>query len=202
MKQHNIAFYEKTLGQLFCEGARASHKIVRMLLDECEAAGVSLRLNCRVLGVTRGERFVVETSQGVFESETLCVATGGLSIPKMGASGFAFEIAKHFGVSVTPLRPGLVPLTFAETDLAWMRALAGVSADAMVSAGKQAFREAALFTHRGMSGPAILQISSYLTPPNQYFSVDWLPDSGADVLIAAKRARPQALPKTALAQHV
>lgn len=200
VKKHGIAFYEKTLGQLFCDGARSSQKIVRMLLDECAAGGVALRTGCRVLSVRRSERFVVETSQGAFESETLCVAAGGLSIPKLGATGFAFDIANQFGVPVISTRPGLVPLTFPETDLVWMRALAGVSAEAVVSAGKQSFREAALFTHRGMSGPAILQISSYITPPTQIVGVDWLPDADASVLVAAKRERPQALPKTALAQ--
>jgi len=200
VRRHGIAFYEKTLGQLFCDGARSSQKIVRMLLDECAAGGVELRTQCRVLAVRRGTRFVVETSQGTFESETLCVATGGLSIPKLGASGFAFDIARQFGVPIIPCRPGLAPLTFPETDLVWMRALAGVSAEAIVGAGKISFREAALFTHRGMSGPAILQISSYITSPDECISVDWLPDATADVLVAAKRARPQALPKTVLAQ--
>src|SRR5690606_7191283 len=131
----------------------------RMLLDECEAAGVALELNCRVGAVRRGERFVLETNRGAFESETLCVATGGLPIPKLGASGFAFEIAKQFAVPVTPTRPGLVPLTFSEADLRWMRTLSGVSVEVIARAGKAAFREAALFTHRGLSGPAILQAS-------------------------------------------
>jgi predicted Rossmann fold flavoprotein len=200
VRRHGIAFYEKTLGQLFCEGARSSQKIVRMLLDECDSAGVALRLSCRVNTVRRSDRFVVETDQGAFESETLCIATGGLPIPKLGASGFAFEIARQFDVPVVATRPGLVPLIFSEADLAWMRPLAGVSAEVCVSAGKTSFREAALFTHRGLSGPAILQISSYLEQPDERFSVDWLPRAGADVLAAAKRERPQALPKTALAQ--
>jgi hypothetical protein len=198
VQKHGIAFYEKTLGQLFCEGARASQKIVRMLLDECEAAGVSLRLSCRVSAVRRGERFVVETNQGAFESATLCIAAGGLAIPKLGASGFAFEIAKQFDVPVIPTRPGLVPLTFGERDLAWMRALAGVSAEISARAGASTFREAALFTHRGLSGPAILQASSYWTP-GEAIVIDWLPGAGEDVLAQRKRERPKAQLKSVLA---
>ncbi len=199
VQKHGIAFYEKTLGQLFCEGARASQKIVRMLLDECEAAGVALELNCRVSAVRRGARFIVETNRGAFESQTLCVATGGLSIPKLGASGFAFEIAKQFGVPVTPTRPGLVPLTFSEADLKWMRALSGVSAEVITRAGKAAFREAALFTHRGLSGPAILQASSYWAR-GQNIEIDWLPDAAEDALAQRKRERPKAQVKSVLAE--
>lgn len=197
VQKHGIGFYEKTLGQLFCEGARASHKIVRMLLEECEAAGVALELNCRVSAVRRGERFVVDTNRGAFESETLCIATGGLPIPKLGASGFAFEIAKQFSVAVTPTRPGLVPLTFSEADLTWMRTLSGVSADVTARAGKAAFREAALFTHRGLSGPAILQASSYWAR-GQSIEIDWLPDADDDALARRKRERPKAQLKTVL----
>lgn len=199
VQKHGIAFYEKTLGQLFCEGARASQKIVRMLLDECEAAGVVLELNCRVSAVRRSARYVLETNRGAFEGETLCVATGGLSIPKLGASGFAFEIAKQFAVPMTPTRPGLVPLTFSEADLRWMRALSGVSAEVTVRAGKAAFKEAALFTHRGLSGPAILQASSYWAR-GQKIEIDWLPDTAEDTLARRKRERPKAQVKTVLAE--
>lgn len=202
VQKHGIAFYEKTLGQLFCEGARASQKIVRMLVDECEAGGATLRLNCRVSAVRRAERFIIETNLGVFESETLCVATGGLSIPKLGATGLAFDIAQQFSIPVAPKRPGLVPLTFSAVDLAWMQTLSGVSTEVIARVGKAAFREAALFTHRGLSGPAILQVSSYLSAPGQYVTIDWLPNAPEDFLIAAKRERPQALPKTIVAQHV
>jgi len=201
VQRHGIAFYEKTLGQLFCEGARSSPKIVRMLLDECAAGGVEVRTGCAVTAVRKAKRFVVETSHGAFESETLVVASGGLSIPKLGATPFAYRIAEQFGVPIVAPRAGLVPLTFAETDLHWMRALAGISADVRVSMGKTSFREAALFTHKGMSGPAILQISSYWAL-NHYLEIDWLPDLGEDVLVAAKRSQPLALPKTALSQHL
>ena len=127
---------------------------------------MDIRTECAVSGVRRGDRFSVETNAGAFDSETLVVATGGLSIPKLGATPFAYRIAEQFGVPIIAPRAGLVPLTFNEQDMAWMRPLSGVSADVRVSIGKTAFREAALFTHKGLSGPAILQISSYW-PPGQ-----------------------------------
>lgn len=199
VRKHGVAFNEKTLGQLFCEGPRSSRKIVRLLLDECAAAGVEVRTGVRVNAVRRSERFTVETSAGVFESETLTIATGGLSIPKLGASGFAFDIAAQFGLPVVRLRPGLVPLTFAEGDLSWMRPLSGVSADIAARAGKATFREAALFTHRGLSGPAILQVSSYWTT-GETVVLDWLPDAADDILAARKRERPKAQLKSVLSE--
>jgi predicted Rossmann fold flavoprotein len=200
IERHNIAYYEKTLGQLFCEGARAAHKIVQLLLDECAAANVTLTLNTRVTGVSKSERFRVETSAGAFESETLTIASGGLSIPKLGATGFAYDIARQFSVPLIEPRPGLVPLTFSEADLAWMRTLSGISADISARAASgPPFREAALFTHRGLSGPAILQISSYWRKGEE-ISIDWLPDADEEALVAIKRARPKAQAKTALAE--
>ncbi len=190
VEEHRIAYYEKTLGQLFCEGARSSQKIVRMLLDECAAAGVEVRRQCAIQSVRRNERFIVESNQGAFESETLVVATGGLSIPKLGATPFAYRLAEQFAVPIVAPRAGLVPLTFNETDLAWMRPLSGVSADVRVSLGNTSFGEAALFTHKGLSGPSILQISSYWTP-GETITVDWLPDVDEDVLIRKKRDRPK-----------
>jgi predicted Rossmann fold flavoprotein len=197
VKQHKIDYYEKTLGQLFCEGPRSSQKIVRMLLDECAAVGVDLRTGCSVKAARRGERFIVEANQGDVQSETLVIATGGLSIPKLGATPFAYRLAEQFSIPIIPPRAGLVPLTFSETDLAWMRPLSGVSADVRVSLGKASFREAALFTHKGLSGPAILQISSYWTPGEE-ITIDWLPDQNEDALTRKKRERPKALLKTAL----
>ncbi len=202
VEKHGIAFYEKTLGQLFCEGARSSRKIVQMLLDECAAGDVEIRTECRVSAVHRADHFTVETNRGTFGSASLVIACGGLPIPKLGASGFAFDIAKQFAVPIIATRPALVPLTFDQRYLSWMQALSGVSTEVAVSIGKTTFREAALFTHRGLSGPAILQISSYWTDPSQYIKVDWLPDADDGVLVAAKRERPNALPKTAIAMHV
>ena len=199
IEKHRIAYYEKTLGQLFCDGARSAQKVVRMLLDECDAAGVDIRTNYRINAVRRSERFAVETMVGPFESETLTIATGGLPIPKLGAGGFAFDLADQFGLPVIETRPGLVPLTFSEADLAWMRPLSGVSADVIARAGKAAFREAALFTHRGLSGPAILQASSYWRK-GESISIDWLPDAAEDALAARKRDRPKAQLKTVLGE--
>jgi predicted Rossmann fold flavoprotein len=201
VNKHAITFYEKTLGQLFCEGARSSSTIVRMLLDECAQGSVEIRTGCRVSAVRRAERFVVETSSGAFESEKLVIATGGLSIPKLGATPFAYAIAKQLGVAIVATRPGLVPLTFTEVDLTWMRPLSGVAADVIASAGETEFREAALFTHRGLSGPAILQASSYWREGDDIF-IDWLPAHEERVLVARKRERPKAQLKTVLAELV
>jgi predicted Rossmann fold flavoprotein len=199
VQKHGIAFYEKTLGQLFCEGPRSSQKIVRMLLDECAAVGVDIHTQCRVSAVRRGERFGAETNQGAFESETLVIATGALSIPKLGATPFAYDIAKQFNVPIVATRPGLVPLTFSQNDLAWMQPLSGVSADVVARAGKAAFREATLFTHRGLSGPAILQASSYWSAGDPIL-IDWLPDANEDWLAQRKRERPKAQLKSVLAE--
>lgn len=200
IQRHSIAYYEKTLGQLFCEGARAAHKIVRMLLDECAGANVELRTGTRVTAVSRGERFNVSTSAGEFTADTLVIATGGLSIPKLGATSFAYDIARQFAVPIIPTRPGLVPLTFAESDLAWMRPLSGVSAEVSARAATgPAFLEAALFTHRGLSGPAILQASSYWREGEE-IGIDWLPGANETAFVERKRARPKAQLKTALAE--
>ena len=199
IQKHGIAHYEKTLGQLFCEGPRSSRKIVQMLLDECAAGSVAIRIACNISGIERGECFRVSTSQGVFESDALVIATGGLPIPKLGASGFAFDVAKQFNVPVVETRPALVPLTFSEADLSWMRPLSGVSADVVARAGKAKFREGALFTHRGLSGPAILQISSYWRA-GEAIEIDWLQDAAPDVLAQRKRERPKAQLKTILAE--
>jgi predicted Rossmann fold flavoprotein len=201
VQKHGIAYYEKTLGQLFCDGPRSSQKIVRMLLDECAGAAVELHTECKITAVRRGERFTIETDQGAFESETLVVASGGLSIPKLGATPFAYRLADQFGVAIVPPRAGLVPLTFSEADLAWMRQLTGVSADVRASIGRASFREAALFTHKGLSGPAILQISSYWRRGEEIV-VDWLPDAGEETFAERKRERPKAQLKTVLAEFI
>ncbi|MBX9745917.1 MAG: NAD(P)/FAD-dependent oxidoreductase [Hyphomonadaceae bacterium] len=199
VRKHNIAFYEKTLGQLFCDCARSSARIVRMLLDECAAGGVELRLDCRVSGVRKGEHFIIETSQGAFESSALVIACGALSIPKLGATGLAYDIADQLNVPTVATRPGLVPLTFADADLAWMRPLSGVSADVIARCKGAAFREAALVTHRGLSGPAILQVSSYWSPGDA-IALDWAPDAGEDWLVRRKRERPKAQIKSLLGE--
>lgn len=199
IEKHGIPYYEKTLGQLFCEGARSSRRIVQMLLDECAAAGVAIRIACRVNRVDHDGAYRVQTSQGDFEAPALVVATGGFPIPKLGATGFAFDIAKQFGVPIIETRPALVPLTFGEADLAWMKPLSGLSADIVARVGKASFREAALFTHRGLSGPSILQISSYWHS-GEAIEIDWLPDAASEILAQRKRERPKAQLKTIIAE--
>jgi predicted Rossmann fold flavoprotein len=157
---HAIAWHEKTLGQLFCD--QSAKQIVAMLVDECREASVDLRLSVTVEAVEKvGDRFQLATADGGFECDALAVATGGKSIPKMGATDFAYGIAEQFGLKIIETRPALVPLLFAQDLLDETKTLAGVSVQAQVKCGGAAFREALLFTHRGISGPAILQISSY-----------------------------------------
>jgi len=160
VERHGIAWHEKTLGQLFCDGS--SRQIVDMLLAEAEAAGVEIRLGQAVRDIAKPDaRFAVATDAGTITAAALVVATGGPSIPKMGSSSFGYEVAKRFGLAVVPPRPALVPLTFTADLLDWAKDLAGVSVEAEVAFGKTRFAEGLLFTHRGLSGPSILQISSY-----------------------------------------
>jgi predicted Rossmann fold flavoprotein len=196
--RHGIAWHEKTLGQLFCDGS--AREIVAMLLAECAAANVDIRLSHRVGDITRGDVFSVWTDQGVFTAPALVLATGGLSIPKMGATGFAHDMAVRFGLKLTGIRPGLVPLTFSGDDLALMQGLAGVSLEVVAACGRSAFAEAMLFTHRGLSGPAILQISSYWRE-GLPIVLDLLPGvDAARELVARKQARPNAALRTVLAE--
>lgn len=196
IEKHRIAWHEKTLGQLFCDGS--ARQVVAMLLAEAEAVGVEIRLQTRVTDITRGAEFTVTTDRGGFTAASLVLATGGLSIPKMGATGLAYDVAKRFGLPLLERRPGLVPFAFGGEDLALMQPLAGVSLPILARAGAAKFPEAMLFTHRGLSGPAILQISSYWHP-GEPITLDLLPGQDAiSLLLAAKLARPKAEPRTAL----
>jgi predicted Rossmann fold flavoprotein len=197
--RHGIAYHEKTLGQLFCDGS--ARAIVAMLLDEAARGDVTLKLNHAITDVRRTDHFVIETDKASFSAPALILATGGPSIPKMGATGFAYEVAKRFGLPIVPPRPALVPFTAGGAELELMTGLAGVAvSDARVSIGKRAFREALLFTHRGLSGPAILQISSYWQP-GETLRLDLLPEGDAtEALLSAKRSRAKAELKTVLAQ--
>jgi hypothetical protein len=171
-----------------------------MLLAECAAAAVDLRAGHRITAVTRADRFRVETDRGSFIAPVLVIATGGLSIPKMGASSFAYDLARRFGLGVIGPRPGLVGLKFAGDMLALCRSLSGVSVEAIVSCGRQRFRENLLFTHRGISGPAILQISSYWREGDT-LSLDLTPGLEAEnFLRERKRSRPRAELKNVLAE--
>lgn len=174
VKKHRIEFYEKKLGQLFCR--ESSRLIVEMLLAECDRAKVEIRTGCSVKDVRRNDCFEVETNQGVFSAENLVVATGGLSFPKIGATDFGYRIARQFGLKLTETRPSLVPLVFSHQPA--FGKLAGVSLDSVVSTGRHSFRENLLFTHRGLSGPAILQISNYWQT-GKAVSIDLLPGQNA-----------------------
>jgi predicted Rossmann fold flavoprotein len=196
---HGISFHEKTKGQLFCDGS--ARAIVAMLLQEASAAGVDLRLAHTVSGLSKSDSFHIDTNHGAFTSDSLVLATGGLSIPKLGATGFAYDAARRFGLRVTETMPGLVPLAFDDELLSLMRPLAGVSLDTEVTHGRQRFREATLFTHRGLSGPAILQISSYWREGPM--TLNLLPDlDAAAFLLDRKRTRPKAELRTVLAEHL
>jgi predicted Rossmann fold flavoprotein len=159
VEKHNIPYHEKTLGQLFCD--RSARDIVHLLETECSAAGVSIAVNAHVREVLRTDEFMVRTVSAEYHAPVLVVATGGLSIPKMGATGLGYDIARQFGLKVVETRPALVPFTFNEDDLKSYSDLTGLSAEVIASSDGTSFREKMLITHRGLSGPAILQISSY-----------------------------------------
>ena len=171
--KHRIAWHEKTLGQLFCD--TSARDVVAMLLAECAAAHVDIRLAHRITDISRHDRFEVATDKGVFTAISLVLASGGLSIPKMGATGFAHDAAEKFGLKLANVRPGLVPLTLQGDDKALAMPLSGVATPCIATFGKTKFREAILFTHRGLSGPAVLQISSYWQP-GQTVAFNLLPD--------------------------
>jgi len=194
MDAAGIAWHEKTLGQLFCDGS--AMQVVEMLLRDMERAGVTLWLGCAPGDVRRvAEGYEVETARGVQRARAVVVATGGKSIPKMGATAYGYRVAEAFGLPLVETRPALVPLTFAEQELGWMRPLAGVSLPGRVSCGRTGFDEAVLFTHRGLSGPAVLQISSYWRE-GEAIHVDLLP--GRDVAADLRAARGKLALRTVL----
>jgi predicted Rossmann fold flavoprotein len=198
VERHRIAYHEKTLGQLFCDGS--ARAIVAMLLAECERGGVDVRLGHAVTDISRPDGFRLETSNGGFTAPALVLATGGLSIPKMGATGFAHEVARRFGLGLVEPLPGLVPLRASPPALGLDQVLAGVALPAIVSCGTQSFRESILFTHHGLSGPAILQISSYWRQGDT-IRLDLLPDRDASGFLKERKlVRPRAEPKTVLAE--
>ena len=163
VEKHRIPYHEKTLGQLFCD--RSARDILAMLEEECRAANVQIFLNAQVQEVRRTTEFVVRSAKDEFHAPALVVATGGLSIPKIGATSFGYDLARQFGLKIQETRPGLVPLVLDESDRSRYCDLSGVSADVIASCDGQQFREKMLITHRGLSGPAILQVSSYWKKP-------------------------------------
>ena len=188
VEKHDIAWHEKTLGQLFCDDSAVL--IINMLKTECDRAHVELRMSCVVNGVSReNSDFLVSTAQGNFKSAALVIATGGLAVPKIGATPFGYKIAEQFGLKIVPPRAALVPLSFDPESLTQYGDLAGLSLDAEVSCNGGVFREALLLTHRGLSGPAILQISSYwqIGSPKEPIHINLLPDAAALEWLAAQR---------------
>jgi predicted Rossmann fold flavoprotein len=197
VEKHNIAFHEKTQGQLFCDNS--SKDIVAMLLRECDDAGVEIQTYCKIEAVEADGRYLVSSDKGGFEADSLVVASGGLSIPKMGATGFGYQLARQYGHDVLETRAGLVPLTFSGATHDLAERLSGISTNAAVSTHDMAFTDDILFTHRGLSGPAILQLSNYWSPGSEIF-VDLFPGLDAvDVLLGAKNSQPRSLLRTTLA---
>ena len=187
LERHGIRYHEKTLGQMFCDGS--AREIVALLEAECAAAGVRLESGCAVRSVSResgGGGYRVDTALGLWRAPSLVIATGGLSIPKIGATALGYELAKQFGLNVVECRPALAPLTFSRADRARYGDLAGVAAEVAAAVDGRRFREKMLFTHRGLSGPAILQASSFWKP-GEALEIDLLP--GIDVIAALREAR-------------
>lgn len=199
VESYSIAWHEKTLGQLFCDGS--SKQIVEMLLEECAMGDVEVRCNAEVTAVEHDDgRFDVMASGQIVTAPNLVIATGGPSIPKMGATGFAYDLARQFGLKVVEPRPALVPLTLGGEEVLF-REISGVSAPVVASAGKVRFPEAALFTHRGLSGPSILQVSSYWKPGEE-IAIDFLPDESGDWLLDRKRDNPRATMRSILRENL
>jgi predicted Rossmann fold flavoprotein len=198
VERHGIAYHEKKLGQLFCD--ISSRQIVEMLEAECGDAGVEIRLNCRVERVATNGQFELVTNRGALSSDSLVIATGGLSFPKIGATDFGYRIAKQFGINLVSTRPGLVPLTFNAEEQSAFGQLSGISIDAIATAEQKSFRENILFTHRGLSGPAILQVSSH-RQENGPIQVNLLPDTNAQELLLKNRQSQKEL-KNLLAEHL
>jgi predicted Rossmann fold flavoprotein len=201
VRSYGIAFHEKTLGQLFCDGA--SVQIVNLLTSELGKAGVKLELGAEIETVEKTDTgFAVQLSTGHSQTKSLVLATGGKSIPKMGATGLGYRLAEQFGLKTTETRPALVPLTFEPRILERLAPLSGISTDAVATANGKSFREALLFTHRGLSGPAILQISSYWREGDP-IAIRLLPDADVPALLkAARTATPRAALQTVLAEHL
>ncbi|MBH1764479.1 NAD(P)/FAD-dependent oxidoreductase [Stenotrophomonas maltophilia] len=199
VSKHGIAYHEKELGQLFCD--ISSKQIVKMLVDECQAAGAQIRTECSVQRIEHGsDGFRVHTTQGLFHCASLVVATGGLSIPSMGATGFGYEIARQFGHQVLPTRAGLVPLTLSGKHQERLADLSGVALPIEARCNGKSFQNFMLLTHRGVSGPAILQISSFWQPGDA-LELDLLPGQDAgEWLRQMKRERPAAELRTVLAE--
>jgi predicted Rossmann fold flavoprotein len=199
VEKHRIPYHEKTLGQLFCD--RSAMDILEMLEEECHTAGVEILLNCKVEEVQRVDNFVVRSTNGEFHAPVLVVATGGLSIPKMGASSFGYDLARQFGLKIRDTRPALVPLVLDEKDSQNYCDLAGVSTEVTAAFDQHAFRESMLITHRGLSGPAILQISTYWTE-GRPIRIDLAPGAELTFAIFVANERNITAARSAFSEHL
>jgi predicted Rossmann fold flavoprotein len=195
VEKHGISYHEKTLGQLFCDNSAV--QIITMLESECRYANVKIVLNADIREVRRDTAFAVSTGETEYRAPVLVVATGGISIPKMGATGFGYDLARQFGMNIVPTRPALVPLLFHSADRKRYGDLAGVSTEVVASSGNSDFREKMLFTHRGLSGPAILQASSYWKE-GEFLQIDLAPGREATQKIRAAGTRTPAVAEKAL----
>ena len=207
VESHGIAYHERKHGELFCD--ESAKDILTMLLDECQRAGVVIKTKCEIKSVKavdkageENQRYSLQTSAGQYQCRSLVIATGGLSIPTMGASGFGYEIAEQFGLSLLPRTAGLVPFTFSDGIKQISETLSGLAVDVDMSVNGISFRENMLFTHRGISGPAALQLSSYWTP-GQAIGVNLLPDNNAaELLLGYKKTSAKSLLRNLLSQHL
>ena len=207
VESHGIAYHERKHGELFCD--ESAKDILTMLLDECQRAGVVIKTKCEIKSVKavdkageENQRYSLQTSAGQYQCTSLVIATGGLSIPTMGASGFGYEIAEQFGLSLLPRTAGLVPFTFSDGIKQISETLSGLAVDVDMSVNGISFRENMLFTHRGISGPAALQLSSYWTP-GQAIGVNLLPDNNAaELLLGYKKTSAKSLLRNLLSQHL
>ncbi|WP_281273378.1 NAD(P)/FAD-dependent oxidoreductase [Sinobacterium caligoides] len=202
--EHGIAYHERKHGQLFCDDS--AKDILTMLLQECEQAGVKVTTHCKTTQVRppgkEGEYYRLSTSQGELRCASLVIATGSLSIPTMGATGFGHDIARQFAINVLPLRAGLVPFTFSDGFKAITERLSGLALDGTLSCGRHSFSEAILFTHRGLSGPAVLQLSNYWQPGDE-ICLDLLPSLDMGEWLKAQKSRsPKSLVRTLVGQHL
>jgi predicted Rossmann fold flavoprotein len=198
VEKHRIAYFEKEAGQLFC--VKSSRELIAMLDHECARTGVEVRLTCSVSGIVREEGFLVATKQGLFRSDSLVIATGGLSYGKLGATGFGHDMARQFGLKIVPPAPALVPFVFPGKAQAIFKELAGVSLEAAISCGGKRCAGSLLFTHRGLSGPAALQASLYWTA-GEPLLIDLLPDRDILTILMARRRSRMEL-RTLLAEHL
>jgi predicted Rossmann fold flavoprotein len=198
LDHHNISYHEKTLGQLFCDNS--SQDIIDMLDNLCQVNHVKRMMNTQVTEITKESNFRVVSNNGTFEAECLVIATGGLSIPQIGATAFGYNLAKQFGMNIVPTSAALVPLTLDPKELQYLGELSGISMDTIASIDKANFRENSLFTHRGLSGPAVLQISSYWNP-GQKINFDLLPSQNINTLIDENK-RSNKLLSNLLSQYI